>query len=141
MQTLERVREREGGWVPMPRRTRLWLGCAAVALATAVLPACSALGGGGVASGDPFEPWDAEDGDVVVLDIQNRNTREARIYAHWNGFRTRVGSVRGMDDAQLQTEHRHGNLRIEVDFIGAGDFISPPYSVRPGEVVRFRIPN
>ena len=108
---------------------------AAMALAAG---GCSSLGGE-LPPGDPFDSWDAET-QTVILDIDNRNLREARIYALWNGMRTRVGEVRPMDGTQLHAEYRDGNLRIEVDFVGGGDFVSQPYAVQPGDVVRFRIP-
>lgn len=100
---------------------------------------CS-TGGERLPGGDPFEPWDAE-AQVIILDIENRNTRQARIYARWNGLRTRVGEVRGMDESRLEVEYRDGTFRIEVDFTAGDGFVSPPYSVRPGEVIRFRIPS
>ena len=65
---------------------------------------CS-TGGERLPGGDPFEPWDAE-AQVIILDIENRNTRQARIYARWNGLRTRVGEVRGMDESRLEVVFR-----------------------------------
>lgn len=137
MRTIGREGRVAGGW----RLLRPGVGRVMLLVLVGGLASCSTLGmdGDALPGGDPFEPWDAE-APVVILDIQNQSNRQARIYARWNGIRNRVGEARAMQDTQLEVEYREGSLRVEVDFVGADGFVSQPYSVRPGQVIRFRIP-
>ena len=113
----------------------LWMGL--VGLMFLLLAAgCGGLGGAGSGA------WDVErsgeDGFALVVDNQSFN--EARLYARWNGDRRRLGSVGGNQSRTFTMAWRPGNLRVEVDFLAAGGFVSEPVTVNPGDTIQFRIP-
>lgn len=112
---------------------------ALLGLLVAVAAGCASLPGGGAAD-DPFDP-DAEEGNQFTLAVENNNFNDARIYTRWNGSRTRIGEVTGNSRRNFDLEIRSHDLRIEVDFIAGGDFVSRPFSPRAGETIRFRIPS
>ena len=99
---------------------------------------CAALSSNGNGSA-----WDTADvrEDEFTLEIRNQSFNEARIYIHWNGDRRRLGSVGGNQSRTFTLDWRARTLRIEVDFLAAGGFISDGVTVNPGDNLEFRIPS
>ncbi|TVR61935.1 MAG: hypothetical protein EA422_12000 [Gemmatimonadales bacterium] len=125
-------RSRFSGARPSARGTTL-LGIFLLLLS---MSACASLTGAGAGA------WDAERSgeDDFTLVVDNQSFNEARIYARWNGDRRRLGSVGGNRSQTFTLPWRAGNLRVEVDFLAAGGFVSEPVTVSPGDTIEFRIP-
>jgi hypothetical protein len=81
-----------------------------------------------------------EDTGRILLEVYNDNFQDARVFARWNGERQRLGMVTGNSSTRFEMRGRSGTLRIEVDFIAGGAFLSEPIQVGPGENLTFRIP-
>jgi hypothetical protein len=96
----------------------------------------------GVLNGNDGSVWDRGDirDDEFSLRINNQSFNEARIYLHWNGDRRRLGSVGGNQSRSFDLDWSARTLRIEVDFLAGGGFISDPVTVNPGDDLEFRIP-
>ncbi|TVR60496.1 MAG: hypothetical protein EA422_13790 [Gemmatimonadales bacterium] len=90
-------------------------------------------------NGDPFQGRDRS--GPMVLEVMNDNFNDARIYTLWNGNRRRIGTVIGKTQESFEIPVGHGDLRVQVDFIAAGSFITDPITVWPGEVVQLVIPS
>lgn len=105
-------------------------------IALALLGGCARLGqdsDGGL--------FDRRTGDgPVLVEIQNDHFNDARIYANWNGNRRRVGVVIGKTVETLEVEWMAQDLRLEVNLIAAGGFVTDPVQVWPGETIYLRIP-
>jgi hypothetical protein len=110
------------------RLPRLLLALALVALVSA----CGAK--------EPAWGIRGEDSGRILLEVFNDNFQDARIFARWNGERQRLGLVTGNSSSRFEMRGRTGTLRIEVDFIAGGSFLSDPIQVGPGENLTFRIP-
>jgi len=123
---------------PSPAASRLLrTGLLLVVLLTSV-PACVASGGGGRGG------WDSSDSraQVVELQVTNLNFKDARIYTLWDGERRRVGTVGGNTSRTFKLQWRAGAvLRIEVDFLAGGGFVSSGVTTWPGEQFEFVIPS
>jgi len=78
--------------------------------------------------------------DTFTLAVENRNYNSARLFAHWNGQRQRIGSVGGNQTETFTLDWRTRDFRVEVDFLAGGGFISDPISVNRGDNLIFRIP-
>ena len=116
-----------------------FLGPAALSVALALgAVGCASLSGGESRTG-----WDvgSSEEQVVELQITNQNFKDARIYALWGGERRRLGMVSGNTSQTFRVQWRPGaNLRIEVDFLAGGGFVSESVSTWPGEAFEFIIP-
>ena len=88
---------------------------------------------------NPFQGRDRS--GPMVLEVMNDNFNDARIYTLWNGNRRRIGTVIGKTQGSFEIPVGHGDLRVQVDFIAAGGFITDPLTVWPGEVVQLVIPS
>lgn len=112
---------------------------AVLALAlTLVTAGCASFAGGESRSG-----WDVggEGRETVSLRVSNQNFSDARVYALWNGERRRLGLVTGNSSQTFTMDWRPGaTLRIEVDFVAGGSFVSEGISSWPGESWEFIIP-
>lgn len=72
--------------------------------------------------------------EPTFLEVENQNFLDARIYVIWEGVRTRVGMVTGHTTETFQFEQRQGQLlRVEVDFVAGGGFVTEEMQVWPGE--------
>ncbi len=78
--------------------------------------------------------------DEFVLHVDNHNFADARLYARWNGDRRRIGIVRGNQEQHFTLGWDSRQLRIEVDFLAGGGFVSPSVLVNRGDTVVFQIP-
>lgn len=117
-------------------RARIVGFAAGITLLLLTAAACGSLSGAGAGA------WDAgsAEGDDFALVVENQSFNEARIYSRWNGDRRRLGSVGGNQTRTFSLPWRASSLRVEVDFLAAGGFISDPVTVSPGDTVHFRIP-
>lgn len=101
------------------------------------------LQGGCALRGEGVRP-DPETGgapEPTVLEVENQNFRDARIYVIWEGVRTRVGMVVGNTTEVFRFEKKQGQLlRVEVVFIAGGGFTTDEMQMWPGEVARLVIP-
>ena len=107
-------------------------------LVTLVAAGCASFAGGESRSG-----WDVggEGRETVSLRVSNQNFSDARVYALWNGERRRLGLVTGNSSQTFTMNWRPGaTLRIEVDFVAGGSFVSEGISSWPGESWEFIIP-
>jgi hypothetical protein len=82
----------------------------------------------------------SEDTGRILLEVYNDNFLDARVFARWNGERQRLGLVTGNSSDRFELRGRTGTLRIEVDFVAGGSFLSEPIQVGPGDNLTFRIP-
>lgn len=116
-----------------------FLGAGALGLALAAgAVGCASLSGGESRTG-----WDvgSSEEQVVELQVTNQNFKDARIYAIWGGERRRLGMVSGNSSQTFRVQWRPGaTLRIEVDFLAGGGFLSEGVSTWPGEAFEFIIP-
>lgn len=72
--------------------------------------------------------------EPTFLEVENQNFLDARIYVIWEGVRTRVGMVTGHTTETFQFEKQQGQLlRVEVDFVAGGGFVTEEMQVWPGE--------
>jgi len=81
-----------------------------------------------------------DDENRITLDVRNDNFLDARVFARFNGERRRLGLISGNSSEQFTLRGRTGSLRIEVDFIAGGSFLSDAVQVGPGDNLTFRIP-
>lgn len=103
---------------------------------TLAVTGCSIFTG----SREPAWGITAEDAGRITLEVFNDNYNDARIFARWNGERQRLGFVTGNSSERFEMSGRVGTLRLEVDFVAGGSFLSDPVQVGPGESLTFRIP-
>lgn len=111
---------------------------AVLLLAGSVLAAagCSALG---TQPSSGFGPAQRQ-ANQFVLQVENMNFADARLYARWNGDRRRIGVVRGNQTEYFTLTWDGRQLRIEVDFLAGGSLVSPAIMVSRGDTVVFQIP-
>lgn len=88
--------------------------------------------------GDPFARTGGP-ADDVMLTVANNDFRDASIYAVWNGSRTRVGSVTGKTSQTFRMRWRSQDLRLHIDFLGAGEYTSEMVGVNEGDHLNFVI--
>ena len=99
----------------------------------------------GCASGgpNPFEAPGSGGSDSgyedVRLTVENRDFRDATIYAYWNTSRRRVGFVVGKTSHTFQMRWLAEEVYLEVDFVGRGGFRSDVIPVSPGDHLNFLI--
>ncbi len=74
-----------------------------------------------------------------MLTVDNRDYRDATIYANWNGVRRRVGMVIGKTSETFSTPWRNYEVRVEVDFVGGGEFRADEITAYPGDHLDFII--
>ncbi len=102
----------------------------------------SACAGRTGAEGGTWAAGDAERSETVRLTVTNQNFSDARIYARWNGERRRLGIVTGNRSETFTLDWRPGaTLRIEVDFVAGGSFVSDGITSWPGDSWEFIIPS
>jgi hypothetical protein len=93
-------------------------------------------------SGETWAAGDAERSETVRLTLTNQTFSDARIYARWNGERRRLGIVTGNRSETFTLDWRPGaTLRIEVDFVAGGSFVSEGITGWPGDSWEFIIPS
>jgi hypothetical protein len=79
-------------------------------------------------------------GNQFVLQVENQNFADARLYARWNGDRRRIGVVRGNQTEHFTLNWDSRQLRVEVDLLAGGSLVSPGILVSRGDTVVFQIP-
>jgi hypothetical protein len=91
---------------------------------------------------EPRSGWDiAQRGaEQFVLQVENRNFADARLYARWNGDRRRIGTVGGNQTEYFTLDWDSRQLRLEVDFLAGASIVSPSILVSRGDTVVFQIP-
>jgi len=113
------------------RRTRFFLVAALLGLSSG----CAL-----VPRGERPPPGARSESEPVMLEVTNQNFHDARIYAIWDGFRERAGLVNGNTTQTLRLQSRDGQLRVEVDFVAGGGYITDAIQVWRGETIRLIIP-
>lgn len=100
------------------------------------------LAGCGRFLGQENSVWTVDDtrDDTFSIEVRNDNFNQARIFAIWNGDRRRLGSVGGNQSETFTLDWRTQDLRLEVDFLAGGGFVSDRIAVNPGDRLFFRIP-
>ncbi len=79
--------------------------------------------------------------DRVPVQVENRNTHDATIYAYPNAQRVRIGTVGGLDTRMLHAPAPiAGQLRFEIRLLAVGAFLSHTVSVAPGDTVVVTVP-
>jgi hypothetical protein len=111
------------------------LGVVLVALLLVVSSGCSLI-----PRGERPPPGTRSQNEPVMLEVTNQNFQDARIYAIWDGFRERAGLVNGNTTQTLRLQSRDGQLRVEVDFVAGGGYVTDPIQVWRGETIRLIIP-
>lgn len=102
-----------------------------------------ACGGGSTRAGpggppNPFDPR-AESEDIL-LTVQNDDFRDATVHVIWNGVRTRAGMVVGKTSQTFRMRWRSEEVRLHVDFVGQGEYVSERIGVLRGDHLHFVIP-
>lgn len=113
--------------------TAVLLSCAAVALAAS---SCQSLGR---ESGSGFGISE-RGSNQFVLQVENQNFADARLYARWNGDRRRIGRVGGNRTEYFTLDWDGRQLQVEVDFLAGGTILSPSILVNRGDTILFQIP-
>ncbi len=109
-------------------------GSAVLALAVAVA-GCASNSGRDVFDNTSPEAQEAQ------LTAQNQNFSDATLYAVWDaGNRQRLGMVTGLTSQTFELDIKGSELRLQVDFIGGGNFTSDRIMVNPGDHVQVTIP-
>jgi hypothetical protein len=98
--------------------------------------------GCGTLAGERDSTWTVADtrDESFSIEVRNDNFNQARIFARWNGDRRRLGEVGGNQSRTFNLDWRTQDLRLEVDFLAGGGFVSDRISVNPGDRLYFRIP-
>jgi len=88
--------------------------CAAVLFSLAALLSTAACAP--VTRSDPFVgPGQT---DEVLLTVHNHDTRNANIYAYWNGLKDRVGTVIAMQSETFTIRWRNEQVQLGIEFLG-----------------------
>ncbi len=122
-------------WIPGRSAIRM-----ATILATLVLlSGCALLSR---QAGSPVN-WDGErEPTTFVLEVENQNFNQARIYLIQNGQQQRLGIVNGNTTETFEARTWGGSeIRVRVDILAGGGFTTDPLVIWPGENVLLRIPS
>ncbi|NIN72743.1 MAG: hypothetical protein GTO46_12635 [Gemmatimonadetes bacterium] len=75
----------------------------------------------------------------VTIEVENQNFHDARIYLLVFGRRTRLGHIAKHSTEIFTFGAEPDDIRIEVDFIGAGGFVTRPMRVSAGDQLKLLI--
>jgi len=120
---------------PPTRRSLRSRGIPALLLIGFTLSGCAML-----PRGERPAPDAVSNNEPVLLEVNNQNFQDARIYVIWDGFRERAGLVNGNTRQTLRLQSRDGQLRVEVDFVAGGGYVTDPIQVWRGETIQLIIP-
>ena len=96
---------------------------------------------GGACASSPEAYDDTGAMQDAVLTAENQNFLDATVYAVWDaGIRDRLGMVTGLTSETFDVDVKGSELRLEVDFVAGGSFLSDPIYVGPGDHLQVRIP-
>jgi len=80
------------------------------------------------------DPFGGTGTDEVLLTVHNNDFRDAVIYAYWNGFKERVGTVTGTRSQTFRMTWKSEWIQLQVDFIGSSaDRVSDRIDVTQGD--------
>lgn len=97
--------------------------------ATAVLAACGAAR----SPASTPEPGTTLEQNELTVEVENQNFYDATIYAYDGGHRQRLGRVVGKTTESFTFRWSKQQLRMIIDFTGAGSIVSDELPVSPGE--------
>lgn len=125
--------ERTDGSAPPRRmRPRRRLRVLATLLLVALLPLGAACASSARSTGSsPFEGGGGE--ETVRVTIENRNFKDATVWAHWNGTRVRVGTVTGNRTETFDIRYWNDDVRFEIDFLAGDGYMGETIGVSPGD--------
>ncbi len=89
-------------------------------------------------SDDDVEPREARTRDLTLY-VQNQNFYDANLYAVHNGYRERLGFVGGLSDERFTFRWNQLDLRIDIQFVSAGSYLTEFLLVDEGDVLELRI--
>ena len=69
----------------------------------------------------------------VLLTVQNDNYWDATIHANWGGMRERLGFVVGKTTETFTFSWRRDEMKVEVSFVGDGEWRTDFILVSPGD--------
>ncbi|UCC83604.1 MAG: hypothetical protein JSW46_01340 [Gemmatimonadota bacterium] len=75
----------------------------------------------------------------VTIEVENQNFYDARIFLLVFGRRTLLGHIAGHSTEVFSFEAPPDDIRIEVDFIGAGGFVTRGMRVSAGDQLHLLI--
>ena len=75
----------------------------------------------------------------ATIEVENQNFSDARIYLLLYGERTRLGVVPGHSTRTFSFALPPDDVRIEVEFIGGGGFVTEPMPVSPDDQLVLQI--
>lgn len=98
--------------------------------------ACGLLGRGG------SDDFDWSDDRKLTLHVDNANYYDATLYALngvGGGYRVRLGRVVGLQQETFQFRWAHLDLRIEIDLLSVGKYVTHSLPVSEGDDLELRI--
>lgn len=72
------------------------------------------------------------DQQELSIEVENRNFSDATVYAFHGGYRLRLGRVTGKTTETFTFRWEAQELRMIIDFTGAGELLSDEVAVDPG---------
>ena len=84
--------------------------------------------------------WEPEQAEPITLTVENQNYSDATIYAWWGGNRIRLGLATGSTTQTFESDWRGGQLMVQVDFIGGGQYLIETFGVFEGDHLQLTIP-
>lgn len=117
---------------PLPRALAM------VVLLASLFFHAGCAGPGSAPGDDPLRG--SEDGDRTVrITVENRNFKDATVWARWNGDRVRVGRVTGNTTETFEIRYWNDDVRFEVRFLAGGGYTGESIPVSPGEHLELTI--
>ncbi len=83
-------------------------------------------------------PRQARERDLTLY-VQNQNFYDANIYAVYSGYRQRLGFVGGLSNETFTFRWNQIDLRIDIQFVSAGSYLTESLLVDEGDELELRI--
>jgi hypothetical protein len=101
--------------------------------------ACSSATGGG-GGNDPFGSGDRP--DFVVVEVDNLNFSDARLYVIRDGQRLSLGTVGGKQTDSFRVDWRlNQDMRIEINLLAGPTCTTDRLQVQQGDILELQIPS
>lgn len=81
----------------------------------------------------------APSGEELTLVVTNQNFYDATLYATWESYQVRLGTVGGFASDTFSFRWQSAQLRIQIHLLSVGNYFTEPMAVRPGEELELYI--